>query len=157
MNARHSYSDFFFSWMKTFIMEESENGLQLADVSYLEEHLKENKRISQDYHIKNGVWLRCTWTHFRDHSGVGSRILLYSADVTEEYEGNALLSAQMQEREAIIQGLWDVYYSVLLVDYRHDHVLVFRHEDEDDRKAWHNIVLGWYLRIPERLSERHCL
>ena len=53
------------------------------------------RRISQDYHIKNGVWLRCTWTHFRDHSGVGGRILLYSADVTEEYEGNALLSAQM--------------------------------------------------------------
>lgn len=103
------------------------------------------RRISQDYHIKNGVWLRCTWTHFRDHSGVGSRILLYSADVTEEYEGNALLSAQMQEREAIIQGLGDVYYSVLLVDYRHDHVLVFRHEDEDGRKAWHNIWKPGYL------------
>ena len=76
---------------------------------------------------------------------MGSRILLYSADVTEEYEGNALLSAQMQEREAIIQGLGDVYYSVLLVDYRHDHVLVFRHEDEDGRKAWHNIWKPGYL------------
>lgn len=130
MNARHPYSDFFFTWMKSFILEESIEGLKLADLSYLETKLEETKRVCQDYHIQNGIWLRCTWTHFRDHSSNGRRILLYSADVTEEYKGNALLTAQIQDREAIIQGLGEVYYSVLLVDYQHDHVTVFRHEEE---------------------------
>ena len=117
--------------MKPFILEESTDGLQMADLSHLEIKLQEKKRITQDYHIIDGTWLRCTWTSFRAQDGKGHRILLYSANVTDEYEGNALLSAQIQEREAIIQGLGDVYYSVLLVDYQNDHVTVYRHEDED--------------------------
>ena len=134
MNARHPYADFFCEWMKPYILEESEAGLSLADLPYLEAKLKVNKRVTQDYHIIDGMWLRCTWTPFRALSGEGNRILLYSANVTEEYEGNTQLAARIQEREDIIQGLGDVYYSVLLVDYQHDHVTVFRHEDEDGRE-----------------------
>lgn len=36
-------------------------------------------------------------------------------------------------QETIIQGLGAVYYSVLLVDYVHDRVTVYRHEGEDGR------------------------
>ncbi|MGN1231431.1 MAG: ATP-binding protein [Anaerotignum sp.] len=133
MNARHPYSEFFYTWMKPFLLEESEEGLRLADFSYLEEKLRGTQRVSQDYHIKGGMWLRCTWTPFRGHRCEDSRILLYSANVTEEYKGNERLAAQLQEREAIIQGLGEVYYSVLLVDYQRNHVSVYRHEDEDGR------------------------
>lgn len=55
MNARHLYSDFFYAWMKPFILEESAEGLCLADLSYLETQLTENKRVSQDYHIVDGM------------------------------------------------------------------------------------------------------
>ena len=89
MNARHLYADFFYTWMKPFILEASAEGLRLADLLYLEANLRKTERVTQDYHIRNGMWLRCTWTPFRDHSGEGRRILLYSANVTEEYEGNA--------------------------------------------------------------------
>lgn len=148
MNARHLYSDFFYAWMKPFILAESAEGLCLADLSYLETQLTENKRVSQDYHIVDGMWLRFIWTPFRDHSGEGRRILLYSANVTGEYEGNAQLSAQIQDREAIIQGLGDVYYSVLLVDYQHDHVTVFRYEDEDGQE-----IADLFARCGFRWSE----
>lgn len=134
MNARHSYEDFFSTWMKPFLLEECKEGLRFSDLSYLISKLKENKKVSQDYPIINGIWLRCTWTPFRDIGCEDNSILLYSADVTEEYERNAKLTARIQEREAIIQGLGDVYYSVLLVDYQHDHVTVFRHEHEDGRE-----------------------
>ena len=132
MNACHPYSEFFSGWMQLAAQEESAEGLRLADLSYLESNLGKEKRIIQDYHMKSGIWLRCTWTPFRAHDGEGRRILLYSADVTEEYEGNARMSARLQERDAIIQGLGDVYYSVLLVDYRRDHVAVYRYGEEED-------------------------
>lgn len=134
MNARHSYEEFFRTWMKPFLLEECEEGLRFSDLSYLTAKFKENKKVSQDYPIIDGIWLRCTWTPLRDIGCEGNRILLYSADVTEEYKGNAKITARIQEREAIIQGLGDVYYSVLLVDYQNDYVTVFRHEHEDGRE-----------------------
>lgn len=171
MNARHPYADFFYAWMKPFILEESAEGLRLANLSYLEAQLTENKRVSQDYHIIDGMWLRCTWTPFRDHNGESRRILLYSADVTGEYEGNAQLAAQLQEREAIIQGLGDVYYSVLLVDYQHDHVTVSatktrtagrspissRDATSVGPRGLRSIARTWRLKTPAKPSKKRWL
>lgn len=131
MNARHNYKEFFSTWMIPFLKENTDQGMELASIAKLQEKLKKNKKISFDYHIITGRWLRCTWTYLKKNGRIGNKILLYSYDVTQEYEGNALLSEKNQEREAIIQGLSEVYYSVLLVDYNNDHVSVFRHEYDD--------------------------
>ena len=42
MNARHLYADFFCTWMKPFILEESAEDLCLADLTYLEAKLEDN-------------------------------------------------------------------------------------------------------------------
>lgn len=54
----------------------------------------------------------------------------HSYTVLKDRTGKTGMNAQIQDLEAIIQGLGEVYYSVLLVDYQHDHVTVFRHEEE---------------------------
>ena len=131
MNARHNYKEFFTTWMPPFLKENTVEGMEVSSIVKLQEKLKKNKNFSFDYHIVTGRWLRCTWTYLKKNGRIGNKILLYSYDVTKEYEGNALLSEKNQERETIIQGLSEVYYSVLLVDYNNDHVSVFRHEYDD--------------------------
>lgn len=132
-NASLPYSEFFSHRMEFSVLEECAEGLRLADLSYLQEQMKDTDRISCDFHLKSGTWLRCVWTGFRNQGGDDQRVFLYSADVTEEYEGINQLFVTLKDQETIIQGLGEVYYSVLLVDYQHDRVAVYRHEDEDGR------------------------
>ena len=51
MNARHSYEEFFRTWMKPFLLEECEEGLRFSDLSYLTAKFKENKKVTK-YKIK---------------------------------------------------------------------------------------------------------
>ena len=65
MNARHNYKEFFSTWMIPFLKENTDKGMELASITKLQEKLKKNKKISFDYHIITGRWLRCTWTYLK--------------------------------------------------------------------------------------------
>ena len=130
---RHMYASYFYEQLQPVIRPESAEGLRLADLSYLAERLKREGRVCFDFHLKKGSWLRCVWQTLRNADGETPRILLYSTDATETYEGASQVSEMLKRQEAIIQGLGEVYYSVLLVDYDRDRVTVYRHEDEDGR------------------------
>lgn len=50
------------------------------------------------------------------------------------YENTEQMIEVLKNQETIIQGLGDVYFSVLLVDYCHDRVTIYRHEEDDGRQ-----------------------
>ena len=54
MNTRHPYADFFCTWMKPFILDESEEGLHLADLSYLEAKLKLSGGVKRSCSLDTG-------------------------------------------------------------------------------------------------------
>ena len=67
----------------------------------------------------------------------------------QQNETAELLSVKKQDsngakartiQETIVQGLGAVYYSVLLVDYIHDRVTIYRHEGEDGRDIADNFA-----------------
>ncbi len=53
---------------------------------------------------------------------------------------NLISVKELTDQETIIQGLGAVYYSVLLVDYLHDRVTIYRHEGEDGRDIADNFA-----------------
>ena len=53
---------------------------------------------------------------------------------------NLISAKKLTDQETIIQGLGAVYYSVLLVDYLHDRVTIYRHEGEDGRDIADNFA-----------------
>ena len=157
LRGEHPYSEFFYNRMQSTIMAESAEALRLADLSYLVEKLENKEKISYDFHMKDGTWQRCIWQPFQNYEIDGQRILLYSSNVTGEYKGNERVSDVLENQETIIQGLGDVYFSVLLVDYLHDRVSVFRHEDEVGREIADHIEkcsYCWSVAVEQYCGEQ---
>lgn len=95
--------------------------------------------------------------HYYENSEHDRRGIVQS-DLEEQLSENKQSPVSTKARriqETVIQGLGAIYYSVLLVDYSHDRVTVYRHEGEDGRDIADNFAkydFHWNEGI-----EKYCL
>lgn len=103
--------------------------------------LEQAKELEQHVALADQAMYRDKSQYYeKNHRDRRSRKSDRAGNMVRTQKQNLISVQDLTDQETIIQGLGAVYYSVLLVDYLHDRVTIYRHEGEDGRDIADNFA-----------------